>query len=84
MWQEDKELAIMTSKNYNRIICNWADMFVRRTKAYARRERHKANKNGRLQLVNDAFYLIGSAVFQCMKHHVTTEVWNRTFIFLRY
>jgi hypothetical protein len=32
-------------------------------------ERNEVANMGRLELVNDAFYLIGSAVFQCMKYH---------------
>jgi hypothetical protein len=29
----------------------------------------KVTTPGWLELANDAFYLIGSAVFQCMEHH---------------
>jgi hypothetical protein len=33
------------------------------------------------ELTNDAFYLIGSAVSQCMKYHWTTKVRQKTFYF---
>jgi hypothetical protein len=36
---------------------------------------------GWLELANDAFYLIGSAVFQCMDYHSNKEVREKTFDF---
>jgi hypothetical protein len=36
---------------------------------------------GWLEMANDAFYLIGSAVFQCMEYHWTTKVRQKTFYF---
>jgi hypothetical protein len=34
-----------------------------------------------LELANDAFYLIGSAVFQCVEYHYTTKVRQKSFCF---
>jgi hypothetical protein len=36
---------------------------------------------GWLKLANDAFYLIDSAVFQCMEYHWATKVRQKTFYF---
>jgi hypothetical protein len=39
-------------------------------------------KPGWLELANDAFYLIGSAVFQCIEDHCATKVKQKTLFFV--
>jgi hypothetical protein len=51
--------------------------FSQLVEAYAQCERLA----GWLELVNDAFYLVGSAVFQCTEYHWTTKVGQKTFYF---
>jgi hypothetical protein len=44
-------------------------VFILTVLARPARGEHKTQLPGWLELANDAFYLIGSAVFQCIEYH---------------